>query len=558
MSLLHDIKQYIKLIGRMSDVNDIIGQMFQGIEDDDVELGERVEEEPRAIEGGATKSRLLNPTSAVDTPAGVGESRQTSQLEPEEKEDDEEDDEGEEEEEQVEDQGYWDEEDEIEHYLQEREQKHSRSIDAADEEEGMPLELVAGDGTTRGEMDAETQRLLREVATRDRLGKGQKIEIKPLTGIVNALRKKREEVAARAVQLRAPEAPKFDDILSVVGEDVPLINEKTSGGEMKNVMVTPTKPPTDDPEDDLEVVSDEERAEGEFKLIDVPKSTPTKPSPLTFNPYNNSDELDDFEDEEVLLEDGAEYESDSESEHSWAIKNDGGNEEGGEEEESPSSPASNIEVNQNNKENKVNADVNAIDMLMENMNEKMAAERPSAPAEKTAVFRADEAQKKGFIDAEAELSDEEGLPFGASDDEEDEDDDLDNNGELADLIADGNTSQRDHNAAASLHHHWERQQDAKQLQEIVRGLEDGFHRRKHGAVDDFDGDLNGRLRRARHGDDDDDLGLGLDVSWPVMFGKPSIDDNGEECEDEAMLKKAQERKLVESQVCCHSSGWQCH
>eukprot|EP00889_Picochlorum_renovo_P004665 jgi/Picre1/31695/NNA_007046.t1 len=109
-----------------------------------------------------------------------------------------------------------------------------------------------------------------------------------------------------------------------------------------------------------------------------------------------------------------------------------------------------------------------------------------------------------------------------SDDEEEENADVDANGELKDLIAEGHEHHQKDDATEELHIKWARSRKASR-------------------------ELTGRQRRARHEDGSlDDFGLG--TSWPDLFGKPNtVDADGEECEDEAMLRKAQQRKLVESQ-----------
>ena len=56
---------------------------------------------------------------------------------------------------------YWDEEDEIEQYFQLGGGDGKEEDSEGEESEDVALELVAGDGTMRGTMDAETQRLLR-------------------------------------------------------------------------------------------------------------------------------------------------------------------------------------------------------------------------------------------------------------------------------------------------------------------------------------------------------------------------------------------------------------
>jgi hypothetical protein len=153
----------------------------------------------------------------------------------------------------------WDEEDEIEQYFKEksengRGEEESDSDDSgsdSDEDYAGGTAAMLGDNPTLDDLNAETQRILRgmfiafllleftklnsnsqkltfiiclfiaETAARDRLGKGQKIEIKPLTGIVAKLKERRALAIARAPKPRLVDAiPNFDDILAeATGKD---------------------------------------------------------------------------------------------------------------------------------------------------------------------------------------------------------------------------------------------------------------------------------------------------------------------------------------------------
>lgn len=512
----------------------VIDKMFEGIEDEDVvvegDKGHVLEAQVNSTDKEPVRrlKKARDLVGQVDTPPSMGEGRQHDDHD----DDGANDADGEEQ--------YWDEEDEIEEYLQHvegDEDDGSRTSDDEEENENNGEEediaLIAGDGTTRGDMDADTQRLLREVATKDRLGKGHKIQIKPLEGIVEKLKKKKEQVLDRAAELRAPCAPKFHDILNEVGLGA---DDKAhqdcddtvhQDGNNDGNIVTPRKQKhnafckDDNDDNDLEVISDGEDDGNEFKLIDVPKQTPQKPSPLAFNPYNDT-QMEEFEEENVL-DDGAESESDEESDHSWAVKE-------GEE---------NDDDTVSSKEDSADCSTPA-EKRSQNPLEELMKHREEPKQQK-------ETKRSNFVDEEAELSDEEGMGAAVSDDEEEENADVDANGELKDLIAEGHEHHQKDDATEELHIKWARQQESQQLKDILRGLENGFGRRNRGALDEYDGELTGRQRRARHEDGSlDDFGLG--TSWPDLFGKPNaVDADGEECEDEAMLRKAQQRKLVESQ-----------
>ena len=423
-----------------------------------------------------------------------------------------------------------------------------------------------------------------EVATRDRLGRGQKIEIKPLTGIVEKLRKKRAEVHSRAVHLRVPEVPSFDDILADVEEagdiqkaghtiqkdhdekpknferevnnaaDQETASHAAQGGYDSGQGEQPATPGGRKitSEDDLEVVKDEgEEHEGEFRLIEIPRKTPTKPSPLAFNPFNTQD-ADDFEDnEERLFDDGAGSEYDeSDSDHSWEVrKEDVSNDDDDEKDDAVSSDCTSHDGMDGTKHDKEDGESNREESQNDKENENPVEQimKDRDVLSKSIALKSNEVVKKlGFIDTEAELSDEEGGRGAVSDDEDEDDEDVDKNGELTDLIAEAKTTLRDQKVTEELHLQWARQKEAKELQQLLRGLQNGFGRRGNG-MDDLPDEISGRQRRARY-EDDDDLGLG--TAWPSLFGNPTaVGNDGEEGEEEAaMLRQAQQRKLVESQV----------
>ena len=533
---------------------------------------------------------------------------------------------------------YRDEEDELDEYVAHRLSK-KKNVYAGEDEEALSdgssssdsedeyeedAGALAGDGAMRGDMDAETQRLLREVATKDRLGKGQKVQIKALSGIVAKLQAKKAEVVGRAAGLRAPEAPTFDEIMGVgsgmevevkVGgsggqdsgeqedvEKVPtctlvkgvnegeaattpatITNEKNENGGkdiaalFKKAAAVEAAKAADqrelkelEDEGALDIVEDGDAFDdGDVsdRIVELPKMrTPTKPSPLAFNlEYNKSAEMDDFE-EKSLIDDGvgSDEDSDSESDHSWAVHEEKeGEEEGKDEDEDAVSGGSGgandrgdegLESDENAKGNAIegckNGDYNVVTFvrMKDNMKKLVEAQRQTADASK-------EPGHNRFLDEEAELSDDEGMGIAVSDDEDEgHAQDVDQNGELKDLIdASGKNLDKNNEAGEELHIKWARQQEAQQLKNILRGLENGFGRRGKGPLDDEDGGNNGRRRRARQDDDDD---LDLDTAWPSLFGLGgafgsgggnSKDEDGEECEDEAVLRQAAQRKLVESQ-----------
>ena len=535
---------------------------------------------------------------------------------------------------------YRDEEDELDEYFAHRQSKKKQmyagededalsdgSSSDDDEDEELDAAALAGDGTMRGDMDAETQRLLREVAAKDRLGKGQKVQIKALSGIVDRLRAKKAAVVGRAAEMRAPEAPSFDDIIGIV---MPAVQEETK--DDRTVAVDDENAdksrdnPTEETEktpvkdgasglgiasffrraaaaeaakvaaaaeladaqvalgeaDDLDIVEDGDVA-GLNRIVELPKMrTPTKPSPLAFNlEYNKSAEMDDFE-EKSLIDDGvgSDEESDSESDHSWAVHEEAGDdvghrvggfvrddENGNDADDADDAVSGGDRADEDAEDEDEDAEDADDDKsgpatfvrMKDNMKKLTEAEHAAASDAKNATNNNGSKRPAAnrFLDEEAELSDDEGMGIAVSDDEDEANaQDIDQNGELKDLIdASGKNLDKNNEAGEELHIKWARQQEAQQLKNILRGLENGFGRRGKGPLDDDDDGTNGRRRRARR-DEDEDGDLNLDTAWPSLFGLGGAfgggsgntkDEDGEECEDEAVLRKAAQRKLVESQ-----------
>ncbi len=664
--------------------------LFAGIEDDiELEVGAGDDGATQQVSGAAF-SRLTTERKAskerkgavahtaateVDTPASNVEREgsvlhRASVLKGADDEDDEDD---EDEAAGGQAQGYWDEEDEIEAYYAEKQAKKKNVYDGEDEdalshssssgddedvEDVEDAALIAGDGVMRGDMDAETQRLLREVAAKDRLGKGQKVQIKALSGIADKLRKRREEMVEKAAAMRAPEAPSFDDILGLAGVNLPSGSEHVArhiatapgvsavpeavaavdaidglggdadvtakgpaaeeamgaaaqatedttkdgarGGVASAVdgaseQLTPVKqkiggiasffrkvgaaeatrtreassvdgaPGEEDEGDGLEIVDD---ANDGNRIVELPRMTPTKPSPLAFNlEYNKSAEMDDFEEEKPLIDDGigTDEDSDSESDHSWAVheEDDVGDNanstKAGDQGQAADDDTDDTdggdggdggdEHDGSDAEKEDHEDLVTFVRMKDNMKKLNDAENAKSAAAES--LKAKKLSNR-FLDEEAELSDDEGMGIAVSDDEDDGNaQDVDQHGELKDLIdASGKNLDKNNDATEELHIKWSRQQEAQQLKNILRGLENGFGRRNKGPLDDEDGDASGRRRRARRDDDGDDLNL--DSAWPSLFGlgnagEAKKDEDGEDCEDEIVLRKAAQRKLVESQ-----------
>ncbi len=444
------------------------------------------------------------------------------------------------------------------------------------------------------------------------MGKGQKIEIKPLTGIVAKLKERRALAIARAPKPRPQQdaLPNFDEILAeatgkddaanaaaaeeaggastpkratspapdagVEGEtqpENPFAGLAAAAAAAKGIEKFLKTPKTvkefedDDEELDLEVVSEDEDDGGQaFKVVELPgRAKEPKPSPLVFNPYNETQDIDEFEDE-PLIDDGLnDDDSDSESERSWEIRKDGEEGDDGEpqvegknkskkggNDDDGSSGDDEAESDEEEEEDEENEDASKEENGGSPAVDDATAKPAAAPLSTAAIMLAaanaipddkTKRMKRKFLDTEAELSDEDGAAAAVSDDEEE--DDLNDNGELADLITTEKMKTKDLRATEEYHNQWARQHDAKELQQVLRGLENGFRRNRFGGgLDDANDEVNGRMRRARF-DGDDFEGVSGAFAFPSAFGAGNGgQDDEEECEDEAMLNRARRQKIL--------------
>lgn len=472
-----------------------------------------------------------------------------------------------------------------------------------------PVQL--GPNASLEDLNAETQRILRATAERDRLGKGQKIEVRPLSSIVAKLKERKALAVARAPKVLS-KAPTFDEVLAASmpkasdrdieeeggpaeADNVAPVDDDSNSGDIKTQNTTHAQQLLlnnhlqfqGDNDSDFEVVS-----EGEEMVVELPhqtqKAKKLDTSPLGALPFTQSAELE-FIEEAPIIEDGVESdeESDIDTEYSWQVKK---NEKDGEQEESDANVdfVENAKNNANNqggarsvapeedyvgndpeevhsKEfcpmdglNKANLEVQD-DELGVLEGDDIDSEQYDNPEKKDSleksgleVLIASEKENKTFqrarqkyLDMEAELSDEEGAAAPVSDDEDE--DNVDDNGELADLVtADKAILSKDKIAADELHMQWARQKEAQDIQKLLRGLENGF-RRGHGVgvLEADEAALDGRRRRARVDDDDDSRDAGR--LWPgSIFGTGigNTQSYEDDCEDEAMLHKAKQRRLL--------------
>lgn len=492
---------------------------------------------------------------------------------------------------------YWDEEDEIEEYFARKGVRNDidggSSSDESDEEgQGLGATKL-GENPSLQDLNAETQRLLREVAGNDRLGRGQKIEIKPLSSIAEKLKKRRELAIARAPQRRNLMAvPNFEDILTAATANV-------DGGSQKPDGVVPKDPVASS--DELEIVSEQEEEEpsaigdGHPGLLPVfggrnDNDQRPKTSPLIFDPYSQSRYNEDEFEDEPLIDDGlgSDDDSDSGSERSWEVRADDKSgdkdknedededledededkddnideEEEGEVQEGEVQEVQEEASDRNQIQDYTSVPMNGLEAIMKNAQQAHAAEvlagakdleglTPAQLLAATDIIPPEmERLQKKLLDMEAELSDEEGAGVPVSDDEDENN--LDDHGELADLITHDKVTDKDRQKAEDLHLQWARQKDAKDLQLVLRGLENGFRGRRGGAgLDGNDEELNGRWRRARLDDDDDYRSPIAAFAWPSAFamgGNNNGNNEEEACEDDIMLHKAKQQRLIRQET----------
>jgi hypothetical protein len=152
----------------------------------------------------------------------------------------------------------------------------------------------------------------------------------------------------------------------------------------------------------------------------------------------------------------------------------------------------------------------------------------------------------GFVDVEAELSEDEEYQA-----REDEDEDADGDADLQGLIGKGRHTTRDVERAAKQHQKWLLQQDEKELDDVVDKVRRGYNRKLPGGLEET-GDAEGleaaRERLAR-GQEEYDFS-GLKDLFRSGAQIPSIDDEeggDEKAEALANLEAARKRKLQREQ-----------
>lgn len=393
---------------------------------------------------------------------------------------------------------------------------YSSTSNSDDEEWGPPDKLNEGQAAVEGaDMAAETQRILRDVASRDRIGKSSTLEIKPLSSMLDKLKQKNELLRQNAKQRVLPDQINFEDILS----------EAVNTGVLSQIDADNIVPCRDDNAREIIVVDDVDSIDA--RIVELP-STIKKKDTLWDFPATA-----DFEDEAPLIDDG--YKSPSTSEDEDGLPSDSGlvDEKSNslqsllEETDSEDSSIDKREEEQSDTENQ----------LQDTLPQRTPPLLVDIPGPITLTEKRAQKVKNVFIEHEAELSEDEG-----GDVSEDEDEDgLDNNVELEGFIEKGDKEkQKDKVAREVAHQEWQRAQDAKELAAVLRGVRQGFRRGRNELSDDED-DAAGRRRRLKL-EEDGNVSLqpfaGLD--WP----NNSYQDSEDEVEDEVLLQKAAHHRLL--------------
>ncbi|KAL6779500.1 hypothetical protein ACKKBG_A12550 [Auxenochlorella protothecoides x Auxenochlorella symbiontica] len=463
------------------------------------------------------------------------------------------------------DEGYWDEEDELEDYL-------NQNFQSSDDEEGLQMnQIIEGplfggnDGLDIGDEDtaAETQRILRESAARDRLGrdagveKGKKDRSVPLQSVLERMRARKAAALARAPQPPAPLIPSFDDVLGALpaqparSKVLPAASQTVAADE-RALAPEPATPAESAASSDLELVDEE--GEEACNIVALP-STLKQRRPSTQDLDDFEDDVDseeELEDGDVLVGEGAgaregSADSDARSAASMSESEESDSDDDGGSEGAPnggdgdsesalsdgarSAPGSSPPTAEDPAASTAGDDPGSAGAQQEspNLADVLAAgaRAEQASSQAKAARRAEKLQRV-FLDMEAELSDEEGAGIRVSDDE---DDGLDDRGDLADLIGKERERKRDAAARERLHQEWTAAQDARELQDVLRGLRRGFRRARGDGLWDDEDDGTGR-RRVRLDEEGAPSGgsggLGADLAWLEAFGQGPVEEEEEE------------------------------
>ncbi|GAB4819013.1 hypothetical protein N2152v2_006059 [Parachlorella kessleri] len=466
--------------------------------------------------------------------------------------------------------GFEDEEDELNEYYKEgKEAEGDNSATGSEEEEeedrGGWESRSQGHSDAKegsigwGDVDADTQRVLRETASRDRLGQAAEVEVKPLSSILERIKQRQQAAIQRAPKPKLSNAPSFEEVFAAAQRDKAPPANIVNASSVQQQQPQPAacrgvEPPTaadpspaDEEAADLAAVGPDAGRQaykeqavpathivGDAAPAGMPVADGEQASPgqavapqsqqqLEAAPAEAAEMGEDDDDLEIVSQDasagGAEAENLEMSYEEEVLLDDGYNSE--------------EELPQATSENTTTAPFGS-DALSDDSDE--GEPTLDAPAGRKA--KRQPRLKRLLLDMEAELSDEEGEHS-----EDEDDDDVDDQGELADLIGTAKETGADLRKREQLHRQWAEQRDAKELQQVLRGLKNGFRRRRGaGLMDDEDDEVAGRRRRARTEDEND-----ADLALPGDDGVPWFQDaagSDEDAEDLDLLKRAQQRHAM--------------
>ena len=340
------------------------------------------------------------------------------------------------------------------------------------------------------EHDANVQRDLIADAERERIGKGFNPEVKPMSSILEKIDSRKREAALRkptAPDLEAPQeeaglnfADFADKIMSIKPETLAgaiSIEQKPEEAGLEGEAADPTA--SQEEGEDMVVEEEEEENEEEVKR----NTNEIRLAVKEPEPEPEAEEEVELEEEES--EEYSEEYSEESSEEEEEEEEEGGQANGFTWEEDEPLPDELAEEE----------DRAAAEAGKENGEQKPLASKKKLPK-----------VNRGFVELEAELSDDEGH---LHDDEHEEIDDEDDSGaDLEDLIdrrryreTEGEGKRRN-----KFHQNWMEEKEDEDLEKFINAVETGFRKKRKGIAgeDDEGNDRDARKRRAELADLGDD------------------------------------------------------
>eukprot|EP00884_Botryococcus_braunii_P014837 jgi/Botrbrau1/23354/Bobra.0051s0012.1 len=387
------------------------------------------------------------------------------------------------------DEKYWDEEDELQEQLefsqQSNEQVEDTSQKSEDSENSANEPLRDSDGEDFGSevLAAETQRVLRESAKTDCIGKGFNITVKPISGVLSKLKQKREALIARAMPARTAE--KTNTVTRTAPQIIPALSVAQLAGEVA----------VDEKEELLILESDEEDHPAPAALCG-----PDKEDVLACS----VEEASADEDTDASQSSGSVSEDEYEESCDTDVSSD-------EDSEQPAGEATSNVPTEADRE----------------------AARMKALEEARLLLRdTKDIKNRSYLEEEAEMSED-----GGHSDEDDSDGEGDDS-VLEDLIGHETDGRHDEKMRARLHAEWAAKQEEQHIKGLMEGLKNGFKRkRRAGLLDEDEGtNRDARWRRAllAAADEDDDA---------MYEDKHDVKDTGAE-DDTTALSDDEDREAL--------------